>query len=105
MAAKYYKTCENGQNLPEDEKKKKRQYAREQYRKPFIEGERNEEEKIKGVNMHAIYIIFFLKKEKTKGMNMHMKNIKTFLKKKKAKSVKILANDIEIFLKSIGFLC
>ena len=54
MAAKYYKktkeilqrkTRKNNQNLSEEEKIKKRQYAHERYRNCFIENELNEEVK------------------------------------------------------------
>ena len=68
------KDHENYQNLPEEQK---RQYARERYRKFFIETEFNEEEKTKMINMHAIYVKI-RKEEKTKGANICLNNIEIF---------------------------
>ena len=39
-----------------------------------------EEEKTESVNMHAVYIIIFLKKKETKGGNIHVEITETFPK-------------------------
>lgn len=50
---------------------------------------------MKGLNMHAIWIIIFPKKKKGKSVNMCIKNTNTSPRKKNRKSSKILATDIE----------
>ena len=81
MAANYYKknkeilqtkARENYQNLSEEEKNKKREYTRNRYRKLFTENVLSEKKKMKNVNMHAIYIIIFLKKKPKKGVNIYV---------------------------------
>ena len=76
MAAKYYKKTKkcNKEKLVKTikiflkKKNKKCEYAHIQYRKLFIENELSEEkEKIKIVNLLAIYIIIFVDKKRQKG--------------------------------------
>ena len=55
------KALENYQNLPEEEKTKKSEYASNRYRRLFIENELSEKKK-ENVNMHVMYTIIFLEK-------------------------------------------
>ena len=56
------KALENYQNLPEEEKTKKSEYASNRYRRLFIENELSEKKKKENVNMHVMYTIIFLEK-------------------------------------------
>ena len=56
------KAHENYQNLPEEEKTKKSEYASNRYRRLFIENELSEKKKKENVNMHVMYTIIFLEK-------------------------------------------
>ena len=95
----------NYQDLSEEEKSKKREYARNRYSKLFIENELSKKQKknrkTESVNMLANNIKIFLKKKKIKGANMHMKNIDIFRKKKKTGNANMRVSDVEVFLKNI----
>ena len=73
MAAKYQKTKKFYEKKHSKTIKifkktpRNHQYVWQQYRKIFIENERSEEEKTENVNIHATYIIIFLKKKPDKS--------------------------------------
>ena len=71
------KAHENYQNLPEEEKTKKSEYASNRYRRLFIENELSE--KKKGKRQYARDVYNNLSGENNaKGVNIRMKNIETF---------------------------
>ena len=87
-------THNNYQNLSVEEKNKKRQYARNKYRKLFIKKRLSEEEK----QNTKPQIKIFLRKKRNRHQYVR-NNIEIFLKKKKTKGVKMHGNGIDFFLK------
>ena len=79
------KAHENYQNLPEEEKNKKRVYASNGYRKIFIENQFSEEENNEKHQYERNLHNKLSKVKKTKGVNIRVKNKEPFSKKKKDK--------------------
>ena len=80
------KALENYQNLPEEEKTKKSEYASNRYRRLFIENELSE--KKKGKRQYARDVYNNLSGENNaKGVNIRMKNIETFWKQRPKASI------------------